>query len=494
MERDTLTEAGSLVVTTTGGPVRGSTQNGVRRFLGIPYAAAPYGENRFAPPRPPVPWTEVREATAFGPTPPQVPYTSGLEAILPSVAIPGDDVLSVNVWTPQRPAPDAGGHPVLVWIYGGAFTRGATAIPLYDGHAFARDGVVLVSINYRLGAEGFSVLDDAPANLGLVDQVAGLEWVRDNIAGFGGDPSRVTIFGESAGGNSVLTLLARHATSGLFAGAIVQSGPIGAVPRKEARKITVAMAAELGIPPTRAAFAAVTAADLLDCQVKVTSKGNMLLGGPGFVTAIGDEPAPVDPTAALQAGAAAGIPLLVGANTEELRLWIVPSGMIDKIRRWHLIAAGLKLRISAKALRTYRRNRPGAAPGEVLGAVMGDKILRVPNNDLADRRRSHGGRTWMYEFAWRSPVLDLGAAHALEIGFVFDTLADPASAAFAGPDAPQSLADEMHGAWVRFARDGDPGWAVWDDRRPVMTFDAPVSAVVNAPREDERRALQAGSR
>ncbi|MFC4945713.1 carboxylesterase/lipase family protein [Pseudonocardia sp. GCM10023141] len=488
MDRNTLTAADPLVVTTTGGVVRGSLDRGVRRFLGIPYAAAPYGTARFAPPQPPPAWSEVRDADAYGPTPPQVPYSGGLEQVLPSVVIAGADVLTVNVWAPAAGA----GHPVMVWLYGGALTRGSTAIPIYDGHAFARDGVVLVSLNYRLGAEGFSVLDDAPGNLGFADQAAALAWVRDNIAGFGGDPARVTLFGESAGGASVIALLAHPDTSGLFARAIAMSAPIGGTPRAEARKITVAMAADLGIAPTRAAFAAVSPDELLASQVRVTSKGNPLLGGPGFSGVIGDEPVPVDPGVALRAGAGARIPLLLGYTTEEYRLWFMPSGLWRTIKGWHLRAALLKSRLPGRIAGLYRRSRPGASPAEILGAIITDVVLRVPTNALADARRRHGGRTWMYEFAWRSPVLDLGAAHALEVGFVFDTLDTDAARAFAGPDAPQPVADAMHGAWVRFATEGDPGWAEWDDRRPVMTFDAPESALVLAPREAERRAVTRG--
>ncbi|MGE6733173.1 carboxylesterase family protein, partial [Streptomyces sp. NPDC059900] len=192
------------VVDTTSGPVRGTLEDGIAVFRGIPYAAAPVGPLRFAPPAPVAPGEDVLEATAFGPTAPKNPYSPPLDAILPDPDIPGGACLNLNVWTP---APGDGARPVMVWIHGGALRNGSSAVPMYDGRAFARDGVVLVSLNYRLGIEGFGVFPDAPANLGLRDQIAALAWVRDNIRAFGGDPDNVTVFGESAGAISIAALL-----------------------------------------------------------------------------------------------------------------------------------------------------------------------------------------------------------------------------------------------------------------------------------------------
>ncbi|MEU7003222.1 carboxylesterase family protein [Nonomuraea sp. NPDC046570] len=468
-----------MIVKTSTGEVRGVREDGVCRFLGIPYAAAPFGAGRFAPPRPHDPWDGVLDTTRLGPTPPQPPYTGGLEKVLPGVVVPGEEILNLNIWT----SADAQARPVMVWLYGGGLTRGSNAIATYDGRAFARDGVVLVSVNYRLGAEGFSVLDDAPANLGLADQVAALRWVRDNIAAFGGDPARVTLFGQSAGGGSVAALLAHPEAASLMAGAIVQSAPVAPGGGGDAGRITELMAADLGVARTRAAFAAVPPQELLASQKRVAG-GTALSGGPGFGAVVGQEPVPADPGEALLAGAGTSIPLMIGCTTEECRLWIAPTQL--KITRLHLLAARLKLGISRRTLRLYRRNRPGASPGDLFGALVTDLMLRVPKNNLADAR---AGRTWMYEFAWRSPVLGLGAAHGLEVCFVFDTLDSADAAAIAGPARPQSLADDMHAAWVRFATDGDPGWPEWDARRPVMTFDSPGGGVVYAPREDERLAL-----
>ncbi|WP_251048983.1 carboxylesterase family protein, partial [Microbacterium sp. ISL-103] len=183
-------------VTVSTGVVRGETVDGVHRFLGIPYAAAPFGPNRFREPQPASPWHEPREATAFGPTAPQLPYSGAIGELLGSVEIPGDEILSVNVWAPQ----DASDAPVVLWIHGGALERGTAALPLYDGAGFAHAGIVFASINYRLGSEGFSVLDDAPRNLGLQDAAAGLAWVHREIRSFGGDPAQIPPMGEPPGG------------------------------------------------------------------------------------------------------------------------------------------------------------------------------------------------------------------------------------------------------------------------------------------------------
>jgi para-nitrobenzyl esterase len=202
-------------VQTSDGAVRGITRNGVHAFLGIPYAAPPFGPRRFAAPQQPERWDGVRSATEYGPTVPKPPYAPPYDVLLPEPQIPGEDCLNLNVWTPD---PGASGLPVFVWIHGGAFVYGSGAVPVYDGTAFARDGVVCVTINYRLGVDGFlQFADDGPANRGLLDQVAALRWVQQNIAAFGGDPARVTIGGESAGAMSVASLLAMPSARGLSA-------------------------------------------------------------------------------------------------------------------------------------------------------------------------------------------------------------------------------------------------------------------------------------
>src|SRR4051795_10272712 len=204
------------VVQTQHGALRGRTANGIAAFKGVPYAAPPFGARRLAAPQPPARWDGVRDAAAFGPSAPHAGYAPPYDALLPDPVLPGKDCLNLNVWTPD---PGAAGLPVMVWIHGGAFVNGSSAVPVYDGSAFARDGVVLVSVNYRLGVLGYGLFPDAPANRGLLAQIAALTWVRENIEAFGGDPARVTVFGESAGAISVGALLGAPRAAGLFAGA-----------------------------------------------------------------------------------------------------------------------------------------------------------------------------------------------------------------------------------------------------------------------------------
>ncbi|MFE3451866.1 carboxylesterase/lipase family protein [Nonomuraea sp. NPDC059194] len=455
-----------IIAVTRHGKVRGLLQDGIPVFRGIPYAAAPFGAERFRTPAPVRPWEGVRDALEFGPTAPKRPYRPPLDRLIPEEQIPGDECLNLNVWTPGV---DDGARPVMVWIHGGSLRNGSSSLALYDGHAFARDGVVLVSINYRLGVEGFGVFPDAPDNRGLLDQIAALEWVRDNIAAFGGDPGNVTVFGESAGAISIGALLTSPRTKGLFHRAIMQSGPPHTAMREEAAKIVKLMAARLGVPATAEAFAAIDRERLLDAQVEVVGKANPITGGPGFHIVAEPDADPVE------------VDLLIGANREEYRLWFVPTGAVDRVSRLTLRLALLKFRIPARVARLYRSSRPGAKPGEILGEMATDLLLRGPLNRLADSVE----RAYVYEFAWRSPVMDLGSCHGLEIGFVFDNLRHCRE--LAGDDAPQEVADAMHRAWVAFATTGDPGWQRWDSSRPVMVFDSPDSGVVRAPRDEELR-------
>ncbi|MEW2067855.1 carboxylesterase family protein [Streptomyces sp. NPDC007346] len=475
---------------TVQGTVRGAVAGGVAVFRGIPYAAAPVGAGRFRAPRPPEPWEGVRDAVAFGPTAPKRPYAPPLDRLLPDPEVAGEGWLNLNVWTPS-PKPGATGLlPVLVWIHGGSLLHGSSAVPVYDGSAFARDGVVLVSVNYRLGVEGFGVFPDAPANRGLLDQLAALEWVRDNIAAFGGDPDRVTVAGESAGAVCVAALLATDRAAGLFRRAVLQSGAPAALAPDAARGTTELIAKRLGVPATAAALAAVDPDALLTAQTGVTSGGNPLTGRNSFQIVVDGELLTRDPAEALRTGTAAGIDLLMGTTTEEYRLWFVPGGLTERISGLKLRLALLKFRVPGATARTYRANRPDATPGELLGALATDLLLRVPLNRLADARAGAEASTYVYEFGWPSPVQRLGACHALELGFVFDTLAHPDTMALTGPEAPQGLADAMHRAWVDFATTGDPGWPSWDASQPVQLFGPDGPALVLAPRDDELRGWE----
>jgi para-nitrobenzyl esterase len=484
-------------VQTSGGTVRGIARDGVHAFLGIPYAAPPFGPRRFAAPQPPERWDGVRPATEYGPTVPKPPYAPPYDVLLPEPQIPGEDCLNLNVWTPD---PGASGLPVFVWIHGGAFVNGSGAVPVYDGTAFARDGVVCVTINYRLGVDGFlQFADDGPANRGLLDQVAALRWVQENIAAFGGDPARVTIGGESAGAMSVASLLAMPSARGSFVRAVMQSGAgHHALTAATATRIGGYVAERLNVPATREALAAVPVDQLIAAQQGLAREvavmpdpgrfGEVAVNLMAFEPVVDGDVLPDLPIRAVTGGSARDVAVLVGANRDEQRLFLVPNGVVDMVtdQLLQLAVAGYGLPAD-RALEVYAGARTGATPGELLADIATDWFYRLPAIRLAEAQAA-GGRAWMYEFSWPSPQFGgrLGACHALELGFTFDTLEHEAHGALMGEAAPQALADAMHRAWVRFVTDGDPGWAPYEtQRRPVQDFGEQVR-VVEDPRGAER--------
>ncbi len=492
------------IITTRLGDVRGSVAEGIHVFKGIPFSAPPVGANRLQPPNPPEPWEGVRDALAFGPKPPQAAYPPGIAEFIPELVGPGEDCLTLNIWTPELGQADL---PVMVWIPGGMFEFHATgATAYYDGSRFARDGVVCVTINYRVGAEGFLYLGDGIANLGLLDQIAALEWVRDNIAAFGGDPGNVTIFGESAGAMSVATLLAMPRAKGLFHRAIVQSGNTPNVNSAEtAKRIGHHLAEAMGVVPTRDAIATAPLERLLDAQTELREEllqrpdpalwGEVMQHYIPWAPTIDGETLPEPPIEAIRTGAAAEIDLLVGSNTEETRLFLLPDGTLDRVTDEALPAMAAAYGLTAEGLSAYRAARPDNTPGDVFSAIQTDWYWRIPALRMADAHANTArASTYMYEFAWPSPQMGgrLGAAHSVEIPFVFDTLGF-GTEPMLGPNPPQSLADEMHRRWVAFAATGDPGWPPYDlRRRATMRFDE-TSAVVNDPLAEER-ALWEGVR
>ncbi|MEV6252267.1 carboxylesterase/lipase family protein [Nocardia sp. NPDC051911] len=455
------------------GVVRGKTASGVHAFLGIPYAAPPFGANRMRPPQPVQPWDGERDATAYGPTAPKGDYPPQFAPLFPEVVIPGEDCLNLNVWTPD---PGATGLPVLVWLHGGSFTNGSSSVGAYDGSAFARDGVVCVTVNYRLGAEGYLFLDDGIANLGLLDQLAALRWVRDNIAAFGGDPARVTVAGESAGAMSVTTLLSMPLAEGLFAQAIAQSGAAAhTLTRQQARTVGGYLADVLGVAPDRKVIEAIPLDKLVqaasDLVVEVQTApdpakwGQLALSLLPFAPALDGAILTAMPIDAITAGQGAEIPLLIGSNRDEGRLFLVPTGIIAAIDEPTLAMMAGAYGLTGDDLAVYRTNRPESSCGDILAAVITDWYYRIPAIRVSEARSAAGAtRTWMYRFDHPEPEANhgLGACHGTEVPFVFDTITRPETHPLLGDAPSQAAADRTHRVWVEFITHGEPGWAPYD--------------------------------
>lgn len=470
------------IAQTTCGRVQGCVEYGVWRFLDVPYAAPPAGERRFALPEAHEPWDGARDATAPGPTAPQIVKDfPGLD-IVPLIGggwIKGDDYLNANIWTPD---PGAKGLPVMVFIHGGGFVVGSNSPAVQDGGGFARSGVVCVAINYRMGVEGFLPIPGVPTNLGLRDMLFALGWVRDNAAAFGGDPDNVTVFGESAGAMAIANLIASPLAKGLFRRAIVQSGH-GAMVRDipTAQRLVRKVAKMLKVSADLEGFRSASLEACAEVATKVnlpTTRVNLrdaegrepVFGISRFVPVWGDDVLPEKPLDALKQGAGKEVELLIGTNAEEMNLYLVTTGVRDKIPGWLATFMLSRSQPGARAvLRDYGLKTRGKRPGRTLTEAMHDLVFRWPARRFAEE---HQGRTHFYEFDWRSPAFggELGAAHAMELPFVFDTLACCAGPlGMVGERPPQALADRVHKIWADFARDGSLPWPEFDrDTRQVF--------------------------
>ncbi|MDN0194179.1 carboxylesterase family protein [Streptomyces sp. S.PNR 29] len=500
--RPSAADATEPVVRTHAGAVRGRREDGLTVFRGIPFAQPPVGYARFMAPRPVRSWDGVRDAYAFGPPPPQdigiVGRTGALEAS------DGDDWLTVNVWTPD-PDP-AARRPVMVWIYGGAYKLGHAGSPGYDAQRIARDGdLVVVSLNYRVGMEGFAHIEGAPANRGLLDQVAALEWVRDNIAAFGGDPGQVTVFGESAGAGSVASLLSMPGTAGLFRRAIAQSVPGTFFSAELARDIGTALAAEVGLRPTVADLSTVDPRRLTSAGEALGPKmaqyvdrwGQAAPTATPFSPVVDGEVLPTTPWQALSAGAARDIDLIVGHNRDEFRLFLAMGGRLGRTTEEQATAA-LRLYAPGPGGETaYRAAFPDASPSELYERVQTDWLFTMPSLHLAQAQVAGGGRAHVYELTWSAPAHNgaLGACHGLDIPLLFGTYqADLGVLLFAGVESSaeaEALSSRFRASWTGFARTGDPGWDTYDgERRLVQVFDA--EPVVGAYPEEASRRLWEG--
>jgi len=486
------------IALTTHGKLRGLRESGLDIFRGIPFAAPPVGALRFRAPEPAAPWTGVRDATRFGRSAPQRPvpfdFLEGMD-----VGPTDEDCLTLNVYTP---AADGGRRPVLVWIHGGAFTIGSGSQRMYDARPLAQRGdVVVVTLNYRLGALGFLPLEDPEAapNAGLLDQVAALRWVRANAAAFGGDPANVTIFGESAGGMSVGCLLGMPSAQGVFDRAIPMSGAAHQVNAPgTAARVRADFCRELGVRDgDLAALRAAPVEAILAAQARTEQA---YVGAPirmGFRPSVDGRALPVRPIEKIREGLSANRPVLVGATRDEWKLF----GLMDP-EAFRLDGDALLRRLEArvpghgeKLLAAYRAARPRDSHAELFFAIESDRLFRIPALRLAEAQAAHQERTFAYLFTWESPMLGgrLGACHGIDVPFVFGLIGTPGAEKFAGGGpAAHALADDTSAAWLGFARSGHPGhpglpsWPRYAvPRRPTMVF-GPRCELVDDPLGAER--------
>ena len=440
----------------------------------------------------------VRDAVSFGPPPPQGGHFGAGATVHDS---PDDGWLTVNVWSPE---PVAGaGLPVMVWVQGGGYQIGTSGLPEYDGTRLAAHGVVVVTFNYRVGAEGFALIEGAPPNRGLLDQVAALGWVHDNIASFGGDPDRVTVFGESAGGGSVAALLAMPGAVGLFRRAAVQSMPGTFYTPELAAEVAAATAAGLGLRPTRAELATVDPARLSaagDAIGATMPERADRWGLPArrripFSPVVDGEVLPTTPWQALVEGAGRDIGLLVGHTRDEHRLFAALEGVLGQVGEELADEALAHFAPGPDGSRRYRDAFAGAGPDELFELVGSDWLFRMPSLHLAEAQVAGGGRVHVYELAWPAPGMGgvLGACHGLDVPLVFGNLDRGQPAALLGsPPSPEARAvsDRMQAAWVALATGGVPGWSAYDtSRRLTQVFDVEPE-VTTYPEEQSRRLWQ----
>jgi para-nitrobenzyl esterase len=483
---------------TVSGRVRGFWRGergagGSAAFLGVPFAKPPVGDLRFAAPEPVEPWDGVRDALEYGATAQR--GDTGI-TLIPEPSVPGESTLNVNVFTPAPGKTDAA-LPVLVWIHGGGYVSGSPASPWYDGRAFNRDGVVTVTISYRLGFDGFGHIAGAPSNRGVRDWLAALEWVQANIVAFGGDPARVTIAGQSAGGGAVLRLLAMPAAQHLFHSAWALSAALADVAPDRSHALSARLAQLLGVTPDREGFASLPEDAIREQQRAAASPESRdrlagvraLLGdGLSLGPAIDDDLITQPTIAALRAGVGADKPLLLGATDDEFTmvtdsargaLRFVPPGFA--LARLHVPRERRRAWLAAN--RAQRRLGTAA----VLGRFATDTVFRSTVVKAAEARAA--ASTWVYRFSWPSPTRRW-SLHCLDVPFWFDCLDEPHVAAIAGEAPPEGLAAAMHGAASAFARGGDPGWQRWADS-PGVTRVFGAAASVPEVAGDGYRSVRA---
>ena len=478
------------IAETTSGQVRGVADNGVETFHAIPYAAPPLGPLRFAAPQPAPRWAGVRDCITVGASPPQGP--SRLDAVMGIRKFAqSEDCLTLTVWTPKA---DSAKRPVMIWLHGGAYQSGGAHQPFYTGGNLAKAGdIVVVGVNYRLGALGYLYAPEAErsggaaANRGLLDQMAALRWVRDNIAAFGGDPASITICGQSAGGGSVLALLADPASRALVKRAIPMSASMFTLSQERAARINAAFYDAAGLPrgdidKLRALPVDAVVAAQRKVQLDIAATGDRTIAWQNV------SPAPSclqNPAKALMGGAASDVPLMIGTTLDEGHAWLAQDDALVAATSFDVVAHTAEAGGYAAAAADLPAARKAAAskPWELLSAMMTWAVFEKPARRLAEAHAAAGGDVWLYRFDWRpTRNAKYGACHCIEIPFMFGNFADWSGAPMlSGHDASEvaELTHKTQGAWISFVRDGrpavpgGPGWPKWSkDAQPTMVLDA----------------------
>jgi len=478
------------IIETKSGKIQGYIENGLSIFKGIPYAEPPTGELRFKSPVSKT-WEDLLDTTAYSSCAYQG-YTD-LEEWMEKSGPESEDCLFLNIWTPST---DEGNRPVMFWIHGGAFIIGTGNDPTYDGTALARRGdVVVVTINYRLGFFGFPYIPGKIANLGSLDQILALEWVRDNINLFGGDPSNVTIFGESAGGYSVLSLCSIPAAKGLFRRVIAESAP--SIDPAATDKPTTKIFRKLGVKGTSFEdLGEKSAEEIIDAQNKVFASDptNIMALRPVIDGNVWSK----HPLKAFQDGDCSDIDFMIGTNLDEMKLFTNMKSLSpmaaggEKFIIAYLGTMGINPEKSQEIIETYKESRAeqgNMETSDLIAAILTALAFQVSTARLLEAQSAHQPNTYAYLFSWPSMNGNFGCCHAIELPFVFGTLDSPTFGKLVTNTAEtQAISEKMMDAWISFARTGSPGWPGYDfENRATMVFGEQCE-IVNAPFDKERAA------
>lgn len=483
-----ITISDTLTVTSKLGKLTGKVNENIATFYAIPYAQDPFIEGRrFQAPQASEAWEGVLDSTLAKPAPPQ----PGRDQQTELLGAPGD--LTLNIWIPTSAINETSKLPVMVWIPGGAFIRGDASESVYDGSSFAGQGVIVVTVNYRVGVDGFMHIEGAPDNRGILDQILALNWVKDNIEAFGGDPKQVTLFGQSAGAESVAILLGTEKANGLFHKAILQSPPMQSLSQNEASRITKVFAEKLEVPATIKGISSIAYPQLVSTVsamgntiTKRSEWGQLSWGGTAFLPVRDNTLIADTPMNNLLKNVNPSIPVIVGSTDQESRLYLLPSGELDSTQADKIPLFLDDLQLSGAPLERYSQGKNKIAYGEIYAQIQSDYTFRMPALHIAEQLVKNGNSVWHYNFSWQSLAFAgrLGAAHFVDVPFAFNTIYAPDATPFVGRQPPETLAKEIHNHWIAFAKSGKVTWTPYNlQERATMRFDVTSQEVKDPGRE-----------